>query len=185
MYGSNHIFLPRAFSRCSRLWLLHPIKRWKQTNAAFSKKVVPKKVPMPAMSRLASVTSLFNNVKCSNFFFLFYCKLKEKYPIRRKINSKKKYLYVKSALLFLGFPKNRFGLACATKNRVFFKQKSIGSFCKVLDIVCLKKTVHLFCLGIKWLWVRVLLVSLKLRMLSQFWARRALTFRQLLSLDSL
>ena len=89
IYGSNHIFLPRAFSRCSQLWLLHPIKRCKQTNAAFSKKFVPKKVLMPAMSRLASVTSFFNNVRCSKFFFPLHCKLKEKYPIIRKINSKK------------------------------------------------------------------------------------------------
>ena len=46
----------------------------------------------------------FNDVKCFKvlFFQVFYCNLKEKYHIRRKMNmKKKKYLYLKSVLLLL------------------------------------------------------------------------------------
>ena len=41
------------------------------------------------------------------------------------------------------------------------------------------------CLGTKWLWVQILLLSLKLQILCVFWARSLLTLRQLWSVDSL
>ena len=41
------------------------------------------------------------------------------------------------------------------------------------------------CLQTKWLWVRVQLQSLKLQISCLCWARSSLTFRQLLSVDSL
>ena len=41
------------------------------------------------------------------------------------------------------------------------------------------------CLQTKWLWVRILLLSLKLQILLLFWVRSSLTFRELWSVDSL
>ena len=105
------------------------------------------------MSRLASVTSLFNNVKCSKFFFLFYCKLKEKYVIRRQSLCNKKSSC--RGLLETPYVLNVADQFSQTSGIEFFfinnNKKKIGSFCRVLDVVCLKKTVHLFCLEIKWL----------------------------------
>lgn len=114
VWKQPHLFTQSLF-QMFLVVTIAPNKEMQANKCCFFKKICSQKVPMPAMSRLASVTSLFNNVKCFNSI---YCKLKEKYPIRRKVNSKKKCLYVKSALLFLGFPKIRLGLACATKNQV-------------------------------------------------------------------
>ena len=50
------------------------------------------------------------------FFYVFYCNLKEKYHIKRNVDSKKRNVYTENQYYYFDLPKIRVGQARATKN---------------------------------------------------------------------
>ena len=91
-------------------------------------------------------TLWFNNFKCTKFLFFMYFNVfyviyfqKEKYHIRRNINSKKRNVYMQNQYYYFDLPKVRFGRARTTKNYVVFTlyQKSFTNNDFVNKIKCM------------------------------------------------
>ena len=92
------------------------------------------------------ITPWFNYFECTKFcfFFLFYCNLKGKYHIRRKIDSKKKYLYATSLFLdcrslgLIGPVQYRITLICLIYRRIPKEESyKCSRACKCIPIICL------------------------------------------------
>ena len=71
---------------------------------------------------MKSTTSLYSEIQQCQvhqifvFFYVFYCNLKEKYHIKRNVDSKKRNVYTENQYYYFDLPKIRVGQARATKN---------------------------------------------------------------------